>query len=165
MYFESVVTTERQAAVRYKIEDCLSLAARHYERAFDVPDIRYDLRGNVAGKANGRYIRINPELLAKNWDDMINVTIPHEVAHVVVRQMYGGRVKSHGDEWKHVMALFGLKPDRCHSYQTTPARVVKRKHRYLCLCRTHMVTAILHNRMMKGYRYTCGTCGGELRKG
>lgn len=142
--------------------------ARDYYR-LDLPDASIDLslRGRCAGQArvdrSGKTcLRINKQLLAENLDDYLNNTIPHEVAHLIVNWQSRNkrqRPRPHGPEWRAVMQnCFNLSPKRCHSYQTTPARIVPRPFLYSCNCREHHLTSIMHNRISRSYQALCKAC-------
>jgi len=130
-----------------------------------VPIVRYDLRGKtMAGYAEGTVIKLNKDMLndPRYVDDMINDTVPHEYAHIVVAANWI-TAKSHGREWVWIMRLLGLPATRCHNYKVQAARTVKREFRYYCLCEEpHMITAILVKRMSQGRTYTCVKCGAIL---
>jgi SprT protein len=140
----------------------------------DLPtaSIDFSLRGRCAGQAciarNGQVsLRINRQLLAENLDDFLNQTIPHEVAHLVVNWPYRKkrqRPQPHGLEWQAVMQnCFGLEPKRCHSYQTTPARIVPRLFLYRCNCREHKLTSIMHNKIHRSVHALCKACKTPLK--
>ena len=131
----------------------------------DLPKLTWDLKGTVGGQAylNQNMIRINMEALANYKDHYIKQTIGHEFAHLVAYKALGHR--GHGRNWARVMRKFNLFPDRCHDYDLTPARVVKRQYLYECdKCgKEFTLTAIRHNKMMKGnQRYRHSTDGGQL---
>ena len=96
-------TAEQKAEINAKIVECLDIAANHFGHEFTMPEVIYDLKGRVAGTASSKRIRVNLELLSTEWDNMLNDTIPHEVAHTIVRQHYGNAPKPHGYEWRRVM--------------------------------------------------------------
>jgi SprT protein len=134
--------------------------------------IDFSLRGRCAGQAiverkGATCLRINLQLLRENLDDYLNQTIPHEVSHLVVNwQARKKRLKPrpHGTEWQSVMRdCFGLEAKRCHSYQTTPARVVPRPFLYACNCREHLLTSIMHNKIGLSYQALCKACRTPLR--
>lgn len=134
--------------------------------------IDFTLRGRCAGQArverNGETcLRINQQLLAENLDNFLQQTIPHEVAHLVVNwqvRTKRQRPRPHGPEWQTIMQnCFGLEPQRCHSYQTTPARIVPRPFLYSCNCREHLLTSIMHNRISRSYQALCKACRTPLK--
>ena len=131
----------------------------------DLPELTWDFKGTVGGQAylNQNMIRINMEALQKYKDHYIKQTIGHEFAHLVAYKAL--RHKGHGRSWSRVMRKFNLFPDRCHDYDLTPARVVKRQYLYECdKCgKEFTLTAIRHNKMMKGKQsYRHSTDGGKL---
>lgn len=83
------------------------------------PQVRYDLAGGVAGmaatlrRARGRpeqWVRVHPELLQRYPVRMIQQTIPHEIAHLVVDWYLPKVDDPHGPEWMAVMIWFGRVP-------------------------------------------------------
>jgi SprT protein len=90
--------------------------------------------------------------------------VPHETAHLVVFRLFGPGMQPHGREWRAIMGLFGAEPTRCHDYDVDglQARQLRRYH-YRCACRSHQVTSIRHNRIMRGQTYLCRRCGGVLQ--
>lgn len=93
-----------------------------------VLEVRFDLKGRVAGmycfsSSNpAPYYRINEDLLRRYPVEMIQQTLPHEVAHAVVRHRNGDQAKQHGAEWQAVMREFGKVPERCHRMTVTHTR-------------------------------------------
>jgi len=137
-------------------------------RRLPVPEVAFDLRGRSAGQAifarrsREVRIRINAKLLASHPKEMLEETVPHEVAHVVIFRLYGRKAKPHGDEWKALMRVFGVDPAPCHTLPAEPARVLKR-FRYECACDTPaMLTSIRHKRAQQGTDYICRRCGKKL---
>ena len=75
----------------------------------------------------------------------LHAVLAHEVAHVVVGQVYGPETRPHGREWKAIMGdLFGADPSRCHEYDVTnAAQRTQARYPLTCGCMTHQVTARL----------------------
>jgi SprT protein len=143
----------------------IALSEWDYNRV--APRLTFDLRGEVGGRAylQENRIQINPEALTKYKDHYIKQTIGHEYAHLVARDYFNWRIASHGVEWAKIMRSFGLPPDRCHTYNLTKARNVKKKYLYRCIkCNKEFnFTAIRHNRAMKGSQsYSHSTDNGKL---
>jgi len=95
------------------------------------PEINFKLKGEFAGRAYGErwLIKYNYLLLKLNFQDFIDNTIPHEVAHLVEYAMYGKT--GHKETWKNIMKDLGVKEiTRCHTYKTYPCR--KRKDLQRC---------------------------------
>ena len=85
--------------VQRKLAETLQLAENHFQRTFSVPTISYELRGVKAGVAylQKNEIKFNRTLLLENSDEFIRQVVPHELAHLIVYQVFG-RVKPHGRE-------------------------------------------------------------------
>ncbi|MGK2907916.1 MAG: SprT family zinc-dependent metalloprotease [Desulfuromonadales bacterium] len=162
--------------LRLQVETAVRKAekqARDYYR-LDLPDatIDFSLRGRCAGQARvdrhgATGLRINQQLLAENLENFLSATIPHEVAHLVVNWQacnQSRRPRPHGPEWQAVMqCCYNLPPKRCHSYQTTLARVVPRPFLYSCNCREHRLTSIMHRRISRSYQALCKACKAPVR--
>lgn len=136
------------------------------DQTFKRCEITYDLKGRTAGMAYSLppEIKLNLQLLldSRYTEDMLNDTVPHEVCHIVQRQL-APRSKAHGHEWQRLMYLIGLEPTRCHNYEVAPVRKHARPHRYECDCRVHMVTNLIHTKIQSGQVRTCLNCKGRLR--
>jgi SprT protein len=151
-------------------ERYLTLAGELFERPFRPVPVLFDLRGSSAGmfRAAGSecWIRYNPWIFAKYFEENLEGTVPHEVAHYVVHELYRRRraVKPHGAEWRAVMAAFDADPGVTFQLDLTgiPQRR-QRTHTYRCDCRTHQLSATRHNRILRdGARYHCRYCKGAL---
>ena len=133
--------------------------------------IDFSLRGRCAGQARverggATLLRLNLTLLKENLADFLEQTIPHEVAHLVVNwqsRQKSKRPRPHGSEWQLVMQnCYGLQPARCHTYRTTPARIVPRNVLYRCGCREHRLTGIMHKRLSQSHQALCKSCRTRL---
>lgn len=115
------------------VQLCLASAAEKYGEIPHV-DIRYDIRGKCAGMAGaasvnrytgevkGLYLRFNREAITKNWDEMVNQTIPHEVAHIVAYVHRRLGAKNHNWAWQQIDRALGGTGERCHKMELTPGR-------------------------------------------
>lgn len=163
---EDAILAER---VQAKIEECYQVANEYYGEEFPLPEVMYDLNGQVAGYASykANRIRLNYDCLVNYSEDMINQTVPHEVAHLIAYRVFmlgrGIRIKPHGWEWRSVCGVLGIPATRCHSYEVKPARKVARPYVYSCACREWPTTRCLHKRMERGHTYTCNDCRTQLR--
>lgn len=155
--------------VRAAVAARFDQAASHYQCEFAVPPVRFDLIGGTAGmhcvRGQTMWLRFNPWLFARYWEDSIENTVAHEVAHAVVWQRTRGRrVPPHGAAWREVMALFGADASVTCRYdlEGIPCRMQQR-YFYRCECREHAISAVRHNRIRKGLaRYHCRYCRGAL---
>ena len=149
-----------------KIIQLMVQAMNHYKKPFNIPEIKYDLRGTCAGIYSGKdnSINLNFTLLSENFQDFIDNTIPHEIAHCIARQI-DRYCKPHGKVWKNVMVFcFGINPKRTHQYNTTNSKVRNvTRYEYTCDCGTIFnITSIRHNKIKKGKSYICKKCGGRI---
>jgi len=131
--------------------------------------ISWNLRGKSAGKATlndkGYFIHLNREVLEKYPDHMMNVTIPHEVAHLIVFALIKqGRSKDrgHGRDFQYVCRFLGGTGDRCHTLKLTPARV---RSRYVYVLPSGLnisISSVTHNRIQQGKTVRRAVATGEI---
>jgi predicted SprT family Zn-dependent metalloprotease len=128
---------DRFALITARTQEVLNKAEALYGVKIN-PSIAFNLRGRVAGWAGCKFcfltrkatqfsLRFNRELITGNhFDDMMNNTVPHEVAHLVcyARPELG---RKHDGGWKRVCMALGGNGDRCHNYDV----VVKGRWDYL----------------------------------
>jgi SprT protein len=144
-------------------------AGELFARQFAPLEVHFDLSGTTAGmyKIHGRrsWVRYNPWIFGKYFSENLRDTVPHEVAHYVVHQVFGwGRVKPHGVEWCTLMEWFEADPEVTFNYdlEGIPRRR-QRTHGYRCACREHQLSTTRHNRILRGAgRYRCSYCRGDL---
>jgi SprT protein len=157
-------TVLQQEAINAKVFECLQILGNKFDKEFKFPTITYGLKGATAGMAWAAENRIdlNVDYLIDAWDDMLNETVPHEVAHIVQRVLWPNSA-AHGKEWQYLMRQLGLRPVRCHNYEVVPARKVSRPYVYRCDCRHHNLTQLIHNRIQQENRARrCRMCRGRL---
>lgn len=118
-----LLSPELKAKVEAKVRECLKIAEAEYERTFDFPTIRYDIRNHIGGLAQWQknLIRFNLILMVENEEHYLANVVPHEVAHIVNRLVNAPvpprkKLLSHGKQWKEVMGVFGVAPAVCHEY-------------------------------------------------
>jgi len=158
--------TERQVTAR--TVELLQQAEEHFEMPMPQVAVHFDLSGCSAGMARfvpGKppEIRYNALLLAENPVDFLARTVPHEVAHVVARTLFGAGIRPHGSEWKAVMNWLGADPSRCHDYDVSRAQTRRlQRFPYRCACRRHWLSSIRHKRIRAGQAYYCTACKQPL---
>jgi predicted SprT family Zn-dependent metalloprotease len=107
-----------------EVRKCLDRAGKMYglEEQMKNVDIRLDIRGyRVAGMACRKgfvnfSLRFHPDAILKHWDEMVDNTIPHEVAHTVC-QMNPTLGKNHDAGWKRVCRALGGDDSRTHTLE------------------------------------------------
>lgn len=150
---------DRFEAMRTRTQEVLAKAELLYGVKID-PKILFNLKGRVAGWAGCKFcrltrkaqdftLRFNTDLIqGKHFDDMMNLTVPHEVAHLVcyARPDLGSK---HNPGWKRVCLALGGNGSRTHSYETAPAR--GKGFTYRASCGTELtVSSIIHRKIQMG---------------
>ncbi|HHO60023.1 MAG TPA: metallopeptidase (SprT family), partial [Thiotrichales bacterium] len=98
------INPQQQAIVVEKTRRYIQQAGEIYGKKFQPIDVRFDLCGRNAGmyrvQGRQRWIRYNPYIFSRYFDDNLNTTVPHEVAHYITDCLYGLRkIRPHGIEW------------------------------------------------------------------
>ncbi len=169
----SPLSSEQQQLVIEQTHAYIEQAADIFNIKVNVPPIHFNLRGRCAGMYRvsrqrnwpfsqmNREIRYNSFIFSKYFDDNVNTTIPHEVAHYISDILYGLKnIKPHGKEWKAIMHTFNADPSVTANYNLSGIPLRKQsRYVYQCSCRDHQLSAIRHNKITKQhYRYYCNAC-------
>lgn len=145
-----------------QLKQDLAKANLYFQKNFPLPTLNYALRGAKAGVAylQQNEIRLNPTLLQENGAAFIQQVIPHELAHLLVYQLFG-RVKPHGKEWKMVMEqVLHVPAEIYHRFDTSN---VAKHYLYQCDCQTHQLSARRHHAIVHQQRsYFCKKCKKTL---
>lgn len=162
------ISDSLKAEVTQSIKRFLLMAEKNYGKIYSMPSVSYDLNSTVGGTADYTlwHIQVNTRMLVENKDDYLINTIGHEVAHLITFDNHGKRTKGHGKEWADTMAIFGLEPERCHSYKTysKPRKLLKR-FLYVCKCnRVYRLTITRRRQIERGVKVYCPPCGYYFRK-
>lgn len=166
------VSAEIRQRVLAKVDECREVIAKRFGIPIPAINIRYDInarRLNGEARPVENVVRINPVYLNAHTDKYLATTLPHEVAHIAVYQVYhlhfGRRhTQAHGSEWRGMMAVLGIPADRCNHYDT-PEGVQhgkpKAKFNYRCSgCHEIVVVGPKHHRSLQDgaeiYHRPCG---------
>ena len=169
--------TVQQRQLCAVVDVSIELASNYFNESLLAPDVRFDLRGKCAGQArfevervfgietrNKIVIRFNRLLMEDNFQAFIDDVAPHETAHVIARQVYGSKIKPHGQEWKMIMRdILNKSPSVTHQFDVT--RASPKPFLYQCDCTglQHALSVIRHNRVQrKQSSYLCRQCNGLL---
>jgi predicted SprT family Zn-dependent metalloprotease len=118
--------------------------------------VRFDLRGRVAGWAGSRggryFMRFNTDMMQNTgWDHVLNNTVPHELAHVIC--FVQGTDSGHGSTWARTCRALGGNGERCHSEAVTYAK--GQTYVYTTSTgRTIHLSSIKHGKIQQGATYT-----------
>ena len=164
------ITVQQRQLVLNATEQYIALAAEQLQQQFPNIPVVFDLKGRAAGMYRSyqgkREIRYNPWLFAKYFEDNMQNTIPHEVAHYLSDVLYGIRtIRPHGRQWSALMEILGATPSRKHTYDLSgiPQRNLRR-YTYRCACRHYELGAQRHRRISRGVGfYSCRQCETHLR--
>lgn len=146
-----------------KANECFNQADVFFGHKFKRSNCNLKQRGRAAGTAHlqKNELRFNPFMFQQNSAEFLETVVPHEVAHIIVFQIYGNAVKPHGKEWKAVMLkVYGLSPSRTHTFDVPPQ---KQSYEYRCSCQRHQFTKHRHTRAQKGVEYICKGCHATLQ--
>jgi predicted SprT family Zn-dependent metalloprotease len=166
-----------QSRIDTKIDNCLTLCEQHFNRKFDKPTFGlFDSTRNAGFAYPQRWhVELSRNFLLDpvNQEEVINVTLPHEVAHLITSAVYpqirtsGTKQEVHGSNWRHVMQLFGLPGDRCHRMELSGDRAItsrtKAIHPWQCTkCNsTVMLTTTRVNQIRSGHLIWHTSCGRD----
>lgn len=152
------VTDSEIIALQKKVEFCFQLAEAFFNHKFHQSHCNFKQRGRAAGTAHlqKNELRFNHFMFQQNPVEFLNTVVPHEVAHIIVYQIYGTSVRPHGKEWQAVMRkVYQLPPNRTHAFEVPP---LKSSYLYSCACRQHEFTKRRHSSAQKGVEYICKEC-------
>ncbi len=148
-----------------RVEACYLQAETFFGRRFPRPEVSFKLRGSKAGVAHleQNLLRFNLQLYRENTEHFLTQTVAHEVAHLIAHQVFGPRIRPHGEEWQLIMrGVYALPPERCHHYAIS--RRQRRHYIYRCQCpgQEFPFSAQRHALVLKGRRYLCRCCRATL---
>lgn len=169
----------RKAEFVAKVRECLERGFRKFDSELrfsltcaveDIPIVFVE-KGSNAGRACwqrfGDRVVVNLEFnifhIENYWDDMVEDTIPHEVAHVI-DYMIRGR-SNHDRKWQYIAYTLGCTGKPTHNYDYVPARKT-RVYIYKATCGTEIkLTAVRHGKIQKkGVTYTVRSTGGSINR-
>lgn len=159
----------QQQEIIERVADLLQQCAAHFNQTFKPIEIRFDLRGRTSGmfvvKHRKKYLRFNPFIFSKFFEDSLSNTVPHEVAHYVSHELFGIKnIRPHGTQWKSIMDKLGAEPKVTGNYDLSGISIRRqRRFDYACGCMSHQLTTVRHNKILqKKVYYTCRKCGENL---
>ncbi|MBL1278592.1 MAG: SprT-like domain-containing protein [Ectothiorhodospiraceae bacterium] len=165
------ITLSQQQQVTDRVANLLVQCEALFDVSLKPIDSRFDLRGRTSGmyviKHRQRYLRFNPFIFAKYFEDSLATTVPHEVAHYVSDVIFGFKnILPHGNEWKAIMQSLGVEPQVTGNYDLSGIVVrQQRRFSYNCGCMEHELTSVRHNRIVyKNAHYLCRKCGLGLTR-
>jgi len=162
---------EMRKQIETEVEEVYKKVETIYQKSFPRIPVEFGLTGKVAGyfcckgvsgKVTSAKLKFNLGMAVDNEDEFKS-TIPHEIAHYVVRLEHG-KVKPHGNIWKNVMLELGENPKRTHNYKVTAENHKRTPYRYTCKCgKDFYVSRIKHLRVQKKNTTYCKNCKHSLQ--
>lgn len=173
MKSDTTVSRQLHSVCIDKINWALEICRTKSGQNIPLPNLRFRQLGRVAGVCRFIFptktgeVIINPDFFKNHYDDMLNDTVPHEVAHFAATFIYGRQAYNHGGYWKHVMSWLGIpSAERCHEYslEGVKTRTVQKPFKYNCRCAglDHWQTQYIHNKILRGTNYRCRKCKTRL---
>lgn len=153
--------TDLEYDFQVEVFKCITKAFKMYNiTSIDPEDVivRLDIRGRCAGQCIRRRtyegfeytLRFNTEALTKHYDEQVNSTLPHEVAHLVcmIRPELG---KNHNAGWQRVSISLGdvNAGERTHSMSLSRAKA-KTEYQYDVNGNAVMLGPKRHSKLQKG---------------
>lgn len=174
---------DRRNIILDRTIELLDKASEQYELHFDMEDVVIDfgLKGISAGMAKWQMrqahtgeilsmtnpiIRYNDHAILTDFDHMLNDTVPHEVAHLVVPVEYSrtGRSRAwHGPIWQRVCKELGGTGETYHQMKLPKARIVREWLYRLPSGKELKIKTNRHNKIQNGKQYTVGSTGEPIR--
>jgi len=170
-----MITTDHRRAVIAKLRECIETISAHYGVDLNMPQVEFSHKmTNTAGMAYYRknQIVLSAPLMANNFDEMVNVTVPHELAHLATQAIYpeahrsfdeyGRRQKRepHGPRWKEIMGVLGADDSRTHSMKVVERKRVQYEYHCVRCEKKYRIGAKRHKTQLahnnKYYRCKCG---------
>lgn len=163
------------ASLRVAVDHCLARAMARYGLPAEWRarlTISCDLRGRAAGKVEvvrqrrqlqSARLRLNLEAARLDWRQMVDETIPHEVAHLVVMSLPRQfDQQPHGRDWQQVCRELGGQGAVRHQLPLTRARQPRLWHYRDSHGVGHQLTSVRHHRLQRGQRYQVVASGAWL---
>ena len=158
---------DRFNQVRTRALELIKRANQLYNTTLPPIDIKFNLRGRVAGYAGYKgdyyYLRFNRDMIMGDaFDHILKDTVPHEIAHLVNFHLpHTGN--AHNPGWQRVCFALGGNSQRLHNLPVKFAR--GRTFEYI---NTHgraiRISETIHNKIQRGQTRKCSSDGGLLHK-
>jgi len=139
------------------------IAACHlYPLKFSFPKVTFFTKTGCAGRAwyTENLLEFNSVLALENGE-AFKVTITHELAHLITKNIFPNAKQAHGPEFKSVMRDMGSDTATYHKYDTTSVSTKRVKTRYIYSCACDIIHELtIHKHKNKGY--CCTACKARL---
>jgi SprT protein len=156
--------------VQHELSKYWKLLKQHFPRiSIPEPKVRLVDLGKVGGRAYfaQNVVELNIHFLQTAEKEMIEQTLPHELAHLATFDLFPRSKQAHGPEFRHVLGAISHNTDTYHKMNVEDikglSKQIKTKTRYLYRCgcpdKKHAITPVTHNRIKKGaVHLQCRNC-------
>lgn len=155
-----------------KIKKFLNKLDQKAERIFNLKKHKYKVKLNLNSSSilgyyrhkNSKHTLVFNRVVYENvnFKDFKEVLI-HEYSHYIANVLYGGRIQSHGSEWRAIMKVFGIKNP---SAKTSSFLSIKKREsdvKVKCKCGERFISANKATRMRNGQKYICSKCKKKIK--
>lgn len=149
--------------------ECLELAREKYPRYKEAtaPQVTFFEKGKTLGWARGHIeVSFNLAYFKQRLEFFSDIIIPHEVAHVVSVFLYGRHGYGHGRHWQDICTALGGDGERLavipSDVVVVPARTMKQYEHIDTAGKRHLLSAIMHNKVLNGQTRTSASSGGLI---
>ena len=162
-----MVDNELVARVEAKIMEVQDKLAAKGWQGFGINYGIQVLKGGQAGIARVRQktIVISGPYLKAHPEEVINVTVPHEICHLYVHHHFPNAKQHHGKEFRYFMNLLGLRGDTYHSLGLVEGQPKRKftKFEYQCSCGTKFyIMPKMHQSIQRGRHRHCVKCKTDI---
>lgn len=130
---------------------------------FDIMKLKTGCSGRAALRTNS--IQISSDYLKEFPEEVLSVTVPHEICHLYVNRYFPMAKQHHGPEFRQLMNLIGLPGKTYHNMQlksgTSPR---KTKTRYIYLSTSGKKYELTSGQHKKAISFPSCTIKGESIK-
>ncbi|MCA1800535.1 MAG: SprT-like domain-containing protein, partial [Actinobacteria bacterium] len=160
--------TTAQKAIFAKVDECIAIAEAKFGITLPEIKVRIDLKGKSSGVASCRKqlfsntvvdceVRFNREHIAMGgatYDNLLNDTVAHEVAHIVCFA-FPQLGRAHDKGWKQVCLALGGNGRRCYTEEDAPEAVAKQRPYVYTTTKGQevRVTTRIHKKIQTGAAY------------
>lgn len=140
-----------------EVKEKLKKAIKQFNSNFSADDVSilFNLKGTRAATAsfdevNGvRFFGLNFNVfnLEHDYDEMLNVIVPHEIAHLICFDKQHFHPK-HDNVWKETCLALGGTGERTHRMKTKKARITK-KYVYMIKEHKFTISSLHHKKVQK----------------
>jgi len=117
----------------------------------------------IAGSAfyKTKLIVISSDYLKEYPERIIDITVPHEIAHLYTIEYYPRAKQAHGPEWRRICRYLGINGDTYHKMKLENGPTIKRREKVRFIYVTEVtkkeikLTKGQHEKVQGGGKFSC----------